>query len=252
MYKLNNRLFKKFCDLVHQEAGINLTEEKRELLNARIAKRLKKQNVNPDDYYKMVQKDPVELRAFIDAVSTNHTYFFRESKSFSYMDKSYMNIWCAASSSGEEPYSLAIYCLDKGFRPSIVATDISDTCLEKGKQGIYPAQCVAKIPMHMLTAYFQKGHGGWQGYVKVKGDVRRMIIFQRFNLIKDIPQSKPYDIIFCRNVMIYFNNTTKEHVVTKLTSALKKDGYFIIGGAESLSGLNHSLTYIEPSVYLKT
>ncbi len=251
MEKLANKLFKNFCDLVYKETGINLTEEKRELLNARVAKRLRKLEVNSDDYYKMIQKDPVELRAFIDAVSTNHTYFFRESKSFAYMDKSCKNIWCAASSSGEEPYSLAIYCLDKGFRPSIVATDISESCLEKGKHGIYPKQCATNIPLYMLKIHFQKGHGKWQDYVKVKNDVKRMISFKRFNLIKDIPQSVTYDIIFCRNVMIYFDSTTKEHVVTKLAGSLRKNGYFIIGGAESLSGLNHPLKYIEPSVYLK-
>ncbi len=252
MDKLNNKLFKKYCDLVYREVGINLTDDKRELLNARIGKRLRVQNVSPDDYYKMVQKDPVELRAFLDAVSTNHTYFFRESKTFAYLDTSCSAIWCAASSSGEEPYSLVIYCLDKGYRSSILATDISDTCLEKGKKGIYPMQSAANIPRHMLTAYFQKGHGKFQDYVKVKDDVKRMINFQRFNLIKDIPQSKTYDIIFCRNVMIYFDNATKEYVVAKLARVLKKGGYFIIGGAESLSGLNHPLQYVETSVYLRT
>ncbi len=213
---------------------------------------MRTQNVSPDDYYRMVQEDPVELRAFIDVISTNHTYFFRETKSFACLDQSCTEIWCAASSSGEEPYSLAIYCLDRGFRPSITATDISDTCLEKGKQGIYPKQCVVNIPRHMLTAYFQKGHGRWQDYVKVKDDVMRMVNFQRFNLIKDSPPSRTCDIIFCRNVMIYFDSPTKAQVVAKLTRVLRKDGYFIIGGAESLSGLNHPLKYIEPSVYLKT
>jgi len=249
--KLSNRQFTKYCDLVYREAGINLTEEKRELLNARIAKRLRTHEVGPDVYYGMIQSDPEELKLFLDAVSTNHTFFFRESKSFSYLDKSRSEIWCAASSSGEEPYSLAIYCLDKGFRPSITATDISVTCLNKGNQGIYPVQSVANIPRHLLTAYFQKGHGIFSDHVKVKDQVRKMVDFQRFNLIKDTPKSKLYDIIFCRNVMIYFDNATKEKVVNKLVNVLRKDGYFIIGGAESLSGLNHPLKYIEPSVYMK-
>ncbi len=251
MDKLSNRQFTKYCDLVYREAGINLTEEKRELLNARIAKRLRKHEVGPDIYYGMIQNDPEELKRFLDAVSTNHTFFFRESKSFTYLDKSRSEIWCAASSSGEEPYSLAIYCLDKGFRPFITATDISITCLEKGIQGIYPFQSVANIPKQLLTAYFQKGHGNFKDHVKVKDHVRKMVDFQRFNLIKDTPKSKLYDIIFCRNVMIYFDNKTKEKVVNKLINVLRKDGYFIIGGAESLGGLNHPLKYIEPSVYMK-
>jgi len=249
--KLSNRQFIKYCDLVYREVGINLTEEKRELLNARIAKRLRTHEVGPDVYYGMIQNDPAELTLFLDAVTTNHTFFFRESKSFSYLDKSRSDIWCAASSSGEEPYSLAIYCLDRGFRPSITATDISVTCLEKGNRGIYPMQSVANIPRHLLTGYFQRGHGKFIDHVKVKDQVRNLIDFQRFNLIKDTPKVKTYDFIFCRNVMIYFDTATKEKVVIKLVNFLRKGGYFIIGGSESLSGLNHPLKYIEPSVYLK-
>jgi len=251
MDKLSNRQFTKYCDLVYREVGINLTEEKRELLNARIAKRLRTHAVGPDVYYGMIQNDPAELTLFLDAVTTNHTFFFRESKSFSYLDKSRSDIWCAASSSGEEPFSLAIYCLDRGFRPSIMATDISVTCLEKGNRGIYPMQSVANIPRHLLTGYFQRGHGKFMDHVKVKDQVRNLIDFQRFNLIKDTPKVKTYDIIFCRNVMIYFDNETKEKVVNKLVNVLRKGGYFIIGGSESLSGLTHPLKYIEPSVYLK-
>ncbi len=251
MEKLNDRLFKNYCDLVYREIGVNLTEDKRELLNARISKRLRTQNVNPEDYFKMIQKDPDEMRAFLDAISTNHTFFFRESKSFGYLDKKCSKIWCAASSSGEEPYSLAVYCLDKGFRPSITATDISDTCLEKGKKGVYPKQSASNIPMHMLKTYFQKGNGKFQDYIKVKDDVKRMVNFERFNLIKDAPPRETCDIIFCRNVMIYFDSPTKTQVVAKLSRVLRQNGYFIIGGAESLSGLSHPLKYIEPSVYMK-
>lgn len=251
MKKLTDRLFGKYCTLVYQESGIKLTEDKRELLNARIGKRLRKQNVTVDDYYTLIQNDPVELREFIDAVSTNHTFFFRESKSFAYLDRGCSEIWCAASSSGEEPYSLAIYCLERGFRPSIRATDISDTCLEKGKKGIYPKKSISTLPNHMLKAYFQKGQGKFQDYIKVKNDVRRMVNFQWFNLIKDTSPRESCDILFCRNVMIYFDKITKEQVVANLVQSLRKGGFFIIGGAESLSGLNHSLTYIEPSVYQK-
>ena len=251
MNKLSDRLFKKYCDLVYHEAGINLTEEKRELLNARIGKLLRIQNITPENYYKMIQKDRNELNSFIDAVTTNHTYFFRESKSFSYLDRNRPEIWCAASSSGEEPYSLAMSCMDKGFIPSITATDISISCLEAGRRGIYSKKIISGIPKFMLRKYFQKGRAKWEGHVKVKNNIRGMVNFQRFNLIKDSPKSKTYDIIFCRNVMIYFDNVTKEQVISKLSSVLKKGGFFIIGGAESLSGLNHPLKYVEPSVYLK-
>ena len=253
MTKLTDKQFRQYCDLVYREAGINLTTEKRELLNARLSKRLRKTGIKAGAYFDLIKKDPDELWRFLDAISTNHTYFFRESKSFKYLSSSHPDIWCAASSSGEEPFSLATYCLDQGFTPSILATDISMSCLARGRRAIYPKQVVEKIPGHMLKAYFQKGKGKWDDYIKVKESVCRLIRFERFNLLKDTPDySKHYDIVFCRNVMIYFDNPTKEFVVNKLCRVLKEGGYFIIGGAESLSGLKHSLKYVEPSVYLKT
>ena len=252
MTKLNDRQFRQYCDLVYREAGINLTVEKRELLNARLSKRLRKTGIAAGAYFDLINKDPEELWRFLDAISTNHTYFFRESKSFRYLRPSHPDIWCAASSSGEEPFSLATYCLDQGFTPSILATDISISCLEKGRRAIYPKPALKNIPRHMLKAYFQKGRGKWDDYIKVKESVCRLIHFKRFNLLKDTPDTgKLFDIVFCRNVMIYFDNPTKEFVVGKLCRVLKKGGYFIIGGAESLSGLEHGLKYVEPSVYLK-
>ncbi len=249
--KISGSLFKQYCELVYSETGINLNESKMELLNARIAKRLRIHEIEPNVYLKKLMNDPVELRIFLDVISTNHTFFFRESKTFKYLDTSCEKIWCAASSSGEEPYSLAMYCLEKGFRPSIAASDISDSCLEKAKNGIYPMKSIDGIPRHMLKSYFRKGRGHWDGYVKVKDQLRTMVDYRRFNLIKDMPVNQTWDIIFCRNVMIYFDNTVKSQVVNKLGRVLRKNGYFIIGGAESLNGINHSLTYIEPSVYRK-
>lgn len=252
MDKLNDRLFKSYRELVYREAGINLTDEKRELLNARIAKKLSKRNIDAKTYFDIIQHNPDELRGFLDAISTNHTYFFREQKSFKFLDKTRPKIWCAASSSGEEPYSIAIHCLENGITPMILATDISESCLQKAKRGIYPKQSTVNIPMHILTTYFQKGHGKFQGFIKVKDSIRDVIRFQSFNLLKDFPPNSFFDIIFCRNVMIYFDNNVKNQVIEKLSGRLKKGGYFIVGGAESLSGLNHKLKYIEPSVYLKT
>jgi len=251
--KLSDKQFRQYCDLVYREAGINLTAEKRELLNARLSKRLRKTGIEAGAYFKLINADPDELWRFLDAISTNHTYFFRESKSFRYMTPAHPDIWCAASSSGEEPFSLATYCLDQGFTPSILATDISMSCLEKGRRAIYSKQALKNIPQHMLKAYFQKGRGKWDDYIKIKERVSRLVQFKRFNLLKDSPDTgRLFDMVFCRNVMIYFDNPTKEFVVDKLCRVLKRGGYFIIGGAESLSGLNHGLKYVEPSVYLKS
>ena len=249
--KLNDKQFIKYCQIVYDEAGINLSAEKRELLNARIAKRLRKLQIGADQYLKLIQKDPRELKVFLDAISTNHTYFYRESKSFKYLNDGPRDIWCAASSSGEEPYSLATYCMEMGFAPSILATDIAESCLKTARNAVYPMQRVNGVAPELLRRYFQKGHGRWEGYVRIKPEVRKIVHFDRFNLLKDSPTSRQFDMIFCRNVMIYFDKITKEKVVAKLYGALKPGGHFIIGGAESLSGLNHPLKYVEPSVYKK-
>lgn len=251
MKKISNGQFKKFSAIVYNECGINLTEDKRELLNTRVSKRLRNLVMEADEYLSLIQKDQSEMKRFLDAVSTNHTFFFREAKSFKYLDHNCNTIWCAASSSGEEPYSIVTYCMDFGLRPSVLATDISETCLATAQRGIYSKERISDVPKHMLKSYFQKGHGKMDGYVRLKSEARKLIDFKRFNLIKNDPPNKIFDIIFCRNVMIYFDRKTKENVVSKLCRTLKPEGYFIIGGAESLSGLNHSLNYIEPSVYRK-
>jgi len=180
--KLTNRQFKQFCDLTYRESGIKLTDEKRELVNARLAKRIRVLNVDAGDYFSLINADPEEMKNFLDAISTNHTFFFRESNSFKYLKKGVRDIWCAASSSGEEPFSLATYCLEAGFTPSILATDISQTCLETGKRAIFDDKCLSNIPKHMIRRYFQKGKGKWENHVRVKDSVRKLIQFERFNL----------------------------------------------------------------------
>lgn len=249
--RLTNRQYKRFCTLVYNETGINLTEDKRELLNARLAKRLRIWGIHADAYFDLILNDAREMVKFIDAVSTNHTFFFRESRSFKYLNQDCSRIWCAAASSGEEPYSLAAYCHHLGFKPSILATDISDACLEIGRRGIYPIKCMSNIPVDILKRGFQKGRNQWDGYVRIKPEVKRMVSFERFNLLKGKLFDTLFDVIFCRNVMIYFDQATKETVVENLWRVLRPGGYFIIGGAESLNGLKHSLKYIEPSVYMK-
>ena len=251
MNAISRRQFNRYCDIIYKESGIKLTEKKRELLNARIGKRIRKLNVKPNKYLSIIENDSDELNHFLDVISTNHTYFFRESNCLKYLDQNSREIWCAASSSGEEPYTIATYCMEKGFVPSILATDISDSCLAKGRMGVYQKKCVSNIPEYILTRYFQRGIGKWEDCVRVKESVRTIVTFEKFNLLKDTPSSRMFDIIFCRNVMIYFDNSSKGTVLRKLFKVLKHGGYFIIGGAESLSGLKHDLKYIEPSVYRK-
>ena len=168
--------FKKFCQIVYREAGIHLTDEKRALLNARLAKRLRQKKIDAADYLKLIQSDADELKHFLDAISTNHTYFFREANSFRYLELRFKQIWCAACSSGEEPYSLAIACLEHGYRPHILATDISLSCIAKGQRAIYSKQSVANVEQPLLRKYFQRGQGQWEDHVRVKETVRQSII----------------------------------------------------------------------------
>ena len=251
MEAITTTQFKKYCAIVQREAGIHLTEEKRALLTARVSKRTRKLGIDARNYLNFLESDGHEMIHFLDAISTNHTFFFRESKSFHYLDSSCRQIWCAAASSGEEPYSIAIHCLSQGFEPTILATDISTECLNKGTAAIYSSDKVKTLSKSLLRTYFQKGQNHYAGFFRVKAEVRRLIQFERFNLIADPVPNPAFDVIFCRNVMIYFDNPTKENVVQKICTALKPQGLFIIGGAESLNGLNHGLKYIEPSVYQK-
>ncbi len=249
--KISNRLFRTYCDLVYRQCGIKLNDDKRELLSARLGKRLRKLNVSAEQYLGIIRTDAGELDRFVDAISTNHTFFFRESAAFDIIDADCRDIWCAASASGEEPYSLAAYCHHKGFRATILATDISSSCLAQGRSGLYPIERSKQIPLPILKQCFQKGTRSWNGMMRVRPEVKKSVQFERFNLLSDPVPGKTFDMIFCRNVMIYFDGPTKEGVIRKLCRALRKGGHFIIGGAESLNGLNHDLDYVSPSVYRK-
>ena len=219
---------------------------------ARLSKRLRKTGIDSvDEYLKLLSQEGRELIDFLDAISTNHTFLFRESHHFEILKEGHLNIWCAASSSGEEPYSIAIDCLEKGFRPAILATDISTKVLRIAERGIYPFEKAKNATLQILKKYFQKGTGQWDGYIRANQILRKMVTFKRFNLISDPLSSQEFDVIFCRNVLIYFDDSTKTNVVNKLYQALKWDGYFIIGGAESLNNISHQYKYIKPRIYQK-
>ena len=249
MRQLTDKEFKRYCAIVYDACGIHLTDEKRQLLNARLSKRLRKLGVQADEYLRIIERNPDERCRLLDAVSTNHTFFFRESRSFRYIDATCKYIWCAAASSGEEPYSLAAYCYSRNIQASIWATDISNTCLDKACRGIYRINAKEHIPADILKKCFQKGCNQWSGFMRVRPVIKAMVRFERVNLLDGTPPRKDFDMVFCRNVMIYFDQPTKEKVLLNLTSALKPKGYFIIGGAESLNGLAHQFKYVEPSVY---
>jgi len=244
--------FKKLSELVYDACGINLHDGKRQLLQARLAKRLRSTGIySVGEYVKLLENDDQELIDFIDAVSTNHTFFFREHHHFECIEKCHSKIWCAACSSGEEPYSIAIHCLEKGFRPSILATDLSTKVLRLADRGIYPFERAKNVSKPILKRYFQKGVGKWEGHIRVKDVLKQMVRYERYNLLSDSYPFEEFDLVFCRNVLIYFDGMVKEKVINKLYNAIKLSGYFVIGGAESLSNIKHRFKYIKPSIYKK-
>jgi chemotaxis protein methyltransferase CheR len=261
--------------LIYKQCGIHLHDGKKELVRARLAKRLRQTgHKNFSNYYDFLVKDPSgeELVLMLNAISTNLTSFFRESKHFDFLMQDVfpmirhqihssrserIHVWSAGCSTGEEPYSLAISFLEYFGAEArhfvkILATDISTHVLSTAASGVYSASRVENVPQNMLRKYFQKGHGKMSGYIRLKPEIRKMIEFRRFNLKDPFPSRNRYHIVFCRNVMIYFDKSFQETLVNKYHDSLKTGGYFFIGHSESLMKLNHRFKYVNPTVYLKT
>jgi len=254
--EITTRQHQILSEKVYKECGINLHHGKLELLKARLAKRMRVVGINSTrEYIDLIQKDEKEFLSFIDAVSTNHTFFFRENRHCEFMmanvdSSAYLKIWSAASSSGEEPYSIAVQLVNNGYRFDMFASDISNTMLTLAQRGIYYKDKLRLVPHPILRKYFQKGYDRWEEYVRVKKAVRDLVVFGRHNLVTDRSPGL-FDIIFCRNVMIYFDDSTRQKVIDNLFGSIKQGGYLIIGAAEGLVGLNHDFKYIEPSIYQK-
>lgn len=269
---LTEREYQQFRALVHEKCGINLGDSKKELVRARLSKRLRQTgHKGYEEYLKFLISDisGEEIIRMLNAISTNLTSFFRESKHFDFLKQNYLpgfikgengtrknlKVWSAGCSSGEEPYSLAM-CLSEFFgdgvgRFNILATDLSTEVLSKAKSGVYETGRTRSIPTGVLHKYFQKGTGKKNGYVRTKNNIRSLIDFRRLNLMDDFPFRNEFDIIFCRNVMIYFDKKVQEDLVSKYYNSLKSGGYLFIGHSESLMGINHKFVYIKPTIYLK-
>lgn len=249
--------------LVYKTCGINLHEGKLELLKSKVAKRMRLTQMNVQEYLSHLRSNEREVIEFIDAITTNHSFFYRENKSIEYIvkqfdchpkrERKHFKIWCAACSTGDEPYTAAVQLKALGITFSILATDISHSVIEIAQKGIYIDDKVKLVPLPILHRYFQKGTGKYKRYLKVKKEIQQHITFKKFNLISDhIPRSD-FDAVLCRNVMIYFNNQTSEAVVNKLYQSLCADGFFAIGNAESLMSMKHSFKSVAgiPSLYVK-
>lgn len=270
-YNLTEAEFKKISDMVYKYCGINLHDGKMELVRARIAKRLRANGcTSVAEYIDRVLDDTSgeEFAVLIDAMSTNLTSFFRENDHFIHLTNKFLpplitkrrnrriRVWSAGCSSGEEPYTLAMVLHDafknKGtWDIKILATDISTQVLRAARQGMYSPERLKNIPLPMRKEYFQEVHTGGQIMHQVTPVLRDMIAFNRLNLMEKWPFSGPFDFIFCRNVMIYFDKPTQERLVNRYYDCLEDGGLLFTGHSESLTGIRHRFKYVEPTIYGK-
>lgn len=270
---LGNSEFEKISRLVYDICGIDLHEGKRELVKTRLIKRLRDGNFRSfSEYCKFVstREGTDELVAMIDSISTNLTSFFREDKHFEKMrfiiaqllqsmngrrGRLKLRIWSAGCSTGEEPYTICMVLKEiASSHPvdfKIWATDISTRVLKTAVAGVYHHERIQKIPPELVRKYFLKGKGDWEGFFRVKSELKQHIEFARFNLKESLQGGGRFDMIFCRNVMIYFDKAMQRDLVGRFYDCLAEGGYFFVGHSESLTGLNHKYKYVEPSVYRK-
>ena len=267
-WELSDFEFEFFRKLIFDLAGISLSLDKKQLVHTRIRSYAQKNGFSSfRDYIKHLKKDEIEnseIQNFINSLTTNKTDFFRESEHFNVLrdfisdwkkkNKESFNLWCAASSTGEEPYSLSIV-LNELFKDQdykILATDIDTKVLSIAQNGVYEVSKLKDIPLHYHSSAILKGRDDVRGWFKIKDEIRNRIIFKKLNLIDfDGQIDEKFDVVFLRNVLIYFNRDSIETVVNNLYKHVKPNGLLIIGFSETLSGLATNWKFISPSVYQK-
>jgi len=268
--------YRSFVKLIYDRSGINLGEHKQELLKTRLGKRLRALGLESyGEYlnYVSMPSNTDELTHLIDAISTNFTSFYREAKHFEILSNTLLEeivrkkeashsrkirLWCAAASSGEEPYSLAITLLEYFKDPhlwdiKILATDISTKVLHTAAQGMYSQERVKTVPPLLLERYFDYFPSEKLPLYRVKNQVRQMVVFRYLNLINPVFLFKgPFDFIFCRNVLIYFDLPTQEKIVTKILKYIDVGGYLFTSHSENIpTAVRSQVEIAAPSVYRK-
>ena len=271
---LSAQAYRTIVEIVYEHSRIKLGNDKQTLLSNRLGKRLRELGIATyDDYCARLKSlgAQEEIEHLVDLISTNHTRFYREPDHFTYLtekilpglvprlhsERAPLRIWSAASSSGEEPYTLAIV-LSEYLRahPSLTwkieASDISRSILAKAERAIYRMDAVEPVPMELLRRYFQKGVGEHDGYCRVRKELREKVRYARVNLFQpEYPITPKQHVIFCRNVMIYFDIPSREAAVKRLTQHLAPGGFLIVGHSESLMGVRHNLVAIKQGIYQK-
>lgn len=268
-YTISTDEFERFRTLIYDESGISLSEQKKSLLSSRLSKRLRDLGLSTfSEYFDFLTGDQTreEFTRMLDLISTNKTDFFREPKHFDFLrdrilpeleDVKRIRIWSSACSTGEEPYTIAMTLHESVQYPAqwdfqILASDLSTRVLAKAASGMYDEERVRDVPPDIVQRHFLRGRGESAGMIKVKPHLSSLIKFRRLNLMDDtFPIKSPLDLIFCRNVMIYFDRPTQEKLVNKFHRYLRPGGYLFIGHSESLQWVNHPFKSLAPTIYQK-
>lgn len=265
--QLDSHQFQEISRIVYHQCGINLKSGKEALVRARLMKRLRALQM-PDvkAYMALISsaQGEREIHTLIDVMTTNKTSFFRESAHFDYLaetilpalDQPRLRFWSAACSSGEEPYTLAmvlrehIPAIDKKD-VLILSTDISNRMLDSARKGIYPKERLQDVPRPLVQKYFETSAGGTDGGYRVGPALRKLVRLAPLNLMQPWPMKGPFHVIFCRNVMIYFDRPTQQRLVNRFHDMLPSGGHLFVGHSEGLSGIRHEFQYMKPAVYRK-
>jgi chemotaxis protein methyltransferase CheR len=264
--QLSRKEFELFRVLAYETSGLDFPDNKQHLVSTRLARNMRELGIYSfDDYYRHVTSDEsgASLAEMIDALTTNHTSFAREPAHFEFLrrkilpglrDRARINIWSAACSTGEEPFSIAFTLADEGVpfgQLGILATDISTRVLETARKGVYPVERVEGIPAEQTKKYLVRGTGKWTDWYLVRKEVRASIDFRQHNLMGKVDGIGVFPVIFCRNVMIYFDRNIQEGLVNRLAEHLEPGGHLFIGHSETLNGLDQPLEYVQAAVYRK-
>jgi chemotaxis protein methyltransferase CheR len=268
---LTTEEFRLFQQHVRREAGIQLSDAKRPLLVGRLSRRVRELGLPSfRAYYRRVTEDPAEAVRLLDLLSTNQTSFFREPLQFDFLERRLLpeirrqgqqgerekrlRVWSAACSTGEEPFSLAMVLLEafpegSGWDLDVLATDVSTRVLDHGREAVWAIEKTAEIPDRLLRRYMLKGRREQEGKVKAGPELRALVRFARLNLNAETPLPGPFDLIFCRNVLIYFGKEEKRRVLHRLFDRLVPGGCLFLGHAESLTGVVEPIHCVGPMIY---
>ncbi len=268
-FVLTDENFDRIRQAVREHTGISLSDAKRELVYSRLSRRLRKLGIDSFDAYCEVlgQGDGTELTEFINAITTNLTAFFREAHHFDYLARTVLpeitsrkaqnrrlRIWSAGCSTGEEPYSIAITVLESLPRVAdwdvrILATDLDSNVIAHARQGIYKRERIEGLSQARIQRWFRKGRGQNEGMVKVVPELTRLITFRQLNLMHEWPMRGPFDIIFCRNVVIYFDKDVQRRLFERFHRVLDRNGHLFIGHSESLFKVTDRFRLIGKTIY---